>query len=337
MLAERTLNSSVEANNSCVVNYTVSPLHVCQQAIKKTYFIPECYGGFVILIVFLVYLVVYVLGFRRLFKYSNKDESWYCVFHWLLVSCLSLLFFLPAEYSIVSHFVSNEDKYGWPKHCYRYLLTLYAYMLVSMALFSYNVVSKTFSPLYRLQWCMCFAGLYIMSSFSTFYCAHVYGWVENYDCDMICYASTWMFSRYPDQRDIMILLMWNHIIPAALIDHLLRRVKKELSRRNEFDLFNKEKTYSMCLGDCKLIALSSAAGYHYAATSMPLIFRETVKWFTDSRLADDYIPNVFEVIPFHLIFLDSFLFIKLELHESKNVWNEFKPNSGISRKRTKQL
>ncbi|GFV20959.1 uncharacterized protein TNCV_2280031 [Trichonephila clavipes] len=339
MLGEETLNASVEANNSCAVNHTVSPFHVCQKASQRMYFVPERYDTFVLSIVFLVYLLVYALGFRRLFKYSNKDDSWYLIFHWLFVSCLSLLFFLPTHYSIVSFFVKKEDGYGWPKHSSRYLLTLYAYMLVAMTIFSYNAVFKKFkTPLSRLQRCMFFVGLYIISSFSTRYCARVYGWVESYECDMICYASTWMFSRYPDQHVIMILMIWNHMIPASLIIPLLRKVKNELVRRNELDLFNREKNYSLSLGDRKLIALSFFACYHYATTSIPLIYREIVKLLTKSKAVDNLIPNVYEIIPFHFILLESFFFIQLELHESETVWNEFKSKSGISlsRKRTKQ-
>ncbi|GFY73387.1 uncharacterized protein TNIN_405951 [Trichonephila inaurata madagascariensis] len=338
MLEEETLNASVEANNSCAVNHTISPYHVCQKASQRMYFAPERYDVFVMWIVFLVYFVLYALGFRRLFKYSNKDDSWYLIFHWLFVSCLSLLFFLPTDYSIVFFFVKKEDRYGWPKHFSRYLLTLYAYVLVSMALFSYNAVFKTFfrTPLSCLQRCMFFVGLYIMSSFSTRYCIQVYGWVESYDCDMICYASTWMFSRYPDQSVILALIVWNHLTPAILIIPLLREVKKELLRRNEFDLFNREKNYSLCLGDRKIIALSYFACQYYAASSMPLVFREIAKSITKSKAIDNIIPYIFEVLPFHFILLESFFFIQLELYESETIWNEFKFNTGISRKRTKQ-
>ncbi|GFV20968.1 uncharacterized protein TNCV_2280121 [Trichonephila clavipes] len=197
---------------------------------------------------------------------------------------------------------------------------------VSMALFSYNAVFKTFfkTPLSRLQWCLFFAGLYIMSSFSTLYCAYVYGWVESYDCDMVCYVLTWMFSRYPDQRDIMILLLWNHIIPASLNFFLISKVRKELVRRNELDLFDPQKTYSLCLGDRKLIALSKFLCIYYAIASSPLILRETVKWITESKAMDAYMPNCFEALPFYFILLESFFFFKFELNEFETVWDEFK-------------
>ncbi|GFR04774.1 uncharacterized protein TNCT_28941 [Trichonephila clavata] len=336
MFGEELLDGAV--NNSCGINHTVSLFSVCAPPSKKIYIIAENFDklGSIRCLGFFAYLIMYVQGFQELNRYSNRNESWYCIFHWLLVSFVSLLFFLPTPYSILSYFVSSEDKYGWPKHCYRYLLTLYAYVLVSMALFSYNAVFKTFSTLSRLQWCMCFAGLYIMSSFSTLYCTYVYGWVESYDCDMICYALTWMFSRYPDQSDIMILLMWNHVIPASLNLFLILKVRKELLRRNELDLFDKEKTYSLCLGDRKLIALSKVLCIYYAIASTPLILRETVKWITECKSIDAYMLNYFEALPFYFILLESFFFFKLELNEFETVWDEFKTDTGKRLKAIKQ-
>ncbi|GFY73386.1 uncharacterized protein TNIN_405941 [Trichonephila inaurata madagascariensis] len=337
---EELLNASDAENNGCAVNHTVALFSVCEPPSKKIYLIAEHFDklGSVKCFGFFAYLIMYFQGLQELNRYSKRNESWYCIFHWLLVSFASLLFFLPTPYSILSYLVSNEDKYGWPKHCFRYLLTLYAYVLVSMALFSYNAVFKTLfkTPLSRLQWCMFFAVLYIMSSFSTLYCAYVYGWIESYDCDMVCYVLTWMFSRYPDQRDIMILLLWNHIIPASFNFYLISKVRKELLRRNELDLFVPAKTYSLCLGDRKLIALSKFLCIYYAIASTPLIMRETVKWITESKAIDAYMPNYFEALPFYFILLESFFFFKLELNEFETVWDEFKIDTRQRLKAIKQ-
>ncbi|GFW87316.1 uncharacterized protein TNCV_4515011 [Trichonephila clavipes] len=325
MLGERASN---EASKSGVVK---NLLDLFRQVDKSTYDLYDkdkilqcCVWGH-----FVVFFIFYTWGWQELFKYSKKNDSWNCLFHWLLVSFMNFLFIIPNEHSVLSHLVGPENMIGWPIHCMRYFRTLYAYVLVWVALYSYNLVFKTFktftTPLSRLQWCMVLAGLYIISSFPTLYCMYVYGWAEKYEKDEVYYMFTWMFSRNPEPRHMIILIIWNHIIPAGLIRFFLEMVKIELTSRNELELFEKRKNYSLCLGDRKCVRLLLCVCSYYSFSSVALIYRETVRFIFSFDPIPDYMTLLIEVFPFFMMALESSIFVLYEFSEDKefgSVWDD---------------
>ncbi|GFY73388.1 hypothetical protein TNIN_405961 [Trichonephila inaurata madagascariensis] len=168
---------------------------------------------------------------------------------------------------------------------------------------------------------------------------YVYGWAEKYENDEAYYMFTWMFSRNPEPRHMIILIFWNHIIPAGLIRFFLGRVKNELMSRNELELFEKRKNYSLCLGDRKCVRLLLCVCSYYSFSSIALIYREAVRFATNFDPIPDCMTALVEAFPFFMMALESFIFVLYEFSEDKefgSVWDDGKGDGRKPRKNLKQ-
>ncbi|GFY43821.1 uncharacterized protein TNIN_80161 [Trichonephila inaurata madagascariensis] len=258
----------------------------------------------------LSYLALHFLRWIFFNKYSRRMELGYSIFFWPFVDFLSCFFFLH-HLTVVSDQYDRKDTYGWPEQSKQYLLTLYSYTLVLLALFCYNVVFKTFFkiPISRSKWCITFAVLCITSSFSILYGVFIHCWSES-DEDSI--MNTYRRIEFvallsPEPREIIIFLLWNHIIPGCLISFLTGRVIIELVKRNEWDLLDKDKPHSMSYEDRKYIMLSLSVGVFYVITNNLFILQTTAQLLTDSEAIDYYIPDCFEFCPFVILPVDYLL------------------------------
>ncbi|GFW87304.1 hypothetical protein TNCV_4514891 [Trichonephila clavipes] len=265
----------------------------------------------------------FLLKWKFFHKYSKRMELRYSIFFWQLVNYLSWLF-VNHQVTVVSCLYDRIDTYGWPEQSKQYLLALYSYTFVLLALFSYNVVFKTFFriPISRLKWCIIFAVLCITSSFSTLYGVYIHSWSESDEDSLInTYRRIgFVVLRNPEPREIIIFLLWNHIIPGFLISFLMGRVILKLVKRNEWDLLDKDKTHSISYEDRKYITLSLPVCVFFVITNSLFILRTTVQLLTDSEVIDYYIPSCFDISPFVILPVDVLL-----ITFPWNVMRVFKP------------
>ncbi|GFU38958.1 uncharacterized protein NPIL_430891 [Nephila pilipes] len=257
---------------------------------------------------------IYLWACMELFKYFKRSESWYCIYHWLVVSFLSQTFCVTIRINHAFYPMLKEEQFLYLKHGRRYLLTLYAYVLVTLALYSYNLVFKTFlkSSLSRLQWCKILVGLYIFCSFPTIYFVCVYGWIDVPTSGMGYLPNSWNFAHYPGEHNMTFLLLSHYIIPMCLTIFLLGKVSIELARRKEFYLFDETKAYSLCVGDRKLIAISYFTCITFVITSVPLIVQETIRSYVNPNYFHKDTIGIIDIYSGFNVYIDSIIIMILE-------------------------
>ncbi|GFU38927.1 uncharacterized protein NPIL_430761 [Nephila pilipes] len=314
------LNASVEAVGSNLIENCSNILDVSLKR-NETDHSPNFYRsiGLSLLSNFsLLFVFVYLWSYVELAKCSKKRESWYCIYHWLLVSFLNVMFGILTVLNLMYYVCCKNGELWKVKLGRRYLLTLHAYTLVALALYTYNLVFKTFFryPLSRMQWYMILVGLYFISSFTTLYFTCVYGWAENLDSGLGYLTYTWQFAQYPGTYNMTVLLMCNYIVPACIVIFLLGRVGIELMKRQEFFIFNEQKTYSLCIGDRKCIAIAFCTCLGFVVTSIPFIIHEIVRIFRNPNLIDQNGAECLEIMSIFNLYLDPCFVLMFEFRHS---------------------
>ncbi|GFU38955.1 uncharacterized protein NPIL_430881 [Nephila pilipes] len=231
-------------------------------------------------------LLGYSLAYLELSYYSKRRESWYIISHWLSVSFLCEMYPILTAISHIYNLLYKTGELGFVKHGKRFLLTLHAYAFLTLALYSHNLVFKTFfrCPLSRIQKYIILAGLYIISSFPTIYFLCVYGWADSRSGYL---SFTWQFAQYPGPQNMTMLLLYNYIIPAGFATFLLVRVAIELARRGELCVLSSPKTNSLHLEDRNLISTTFSACFAFVFTHIFFLAIEIFRIYTYPSLDHD--------------------------------------------------
>ncbi|GFS79089.1 uncharacterized protein NPIL_166941 [Nephila pilipes] len=314
MYTKDILNASVEAVKDSLGENS-SKLHNVTIKFKETDFGSDndlYIQGWPICVISIAFMSAYFWAIDAHIKYSTIREPWYCIYYLLVVSYMNEIFCLPTRLKFIFPYLLCKDgALWWVKHGRRYILTLYAYALVSLAIYSYNLVFKTLfkSPFSRMQWYVILVGLCIISSLPTLYFLGVYGWTESH-CGKGFFTYTWQFVDYPGQFNMTILLLANYIVPACLITFLLGRVGIELLRRRELFLFKEPKMYSLCLGDRKCIAMAFCTCFAFVIASIPFIIHETVRMYVNPNLTNS--AEIIEIISFSNLYMDPCFVLVLQ-------------------------
>ncbi|GFS58083.1 uncharacterized protein TNIN_461101 [Trichonephila inaurata madagascariensis] len=333
MLTIDILNASVEALEESLedsLDKNVSNLMYVPLKRKKIDHDPEddcVFRGWTLCIISAASVLIYITAINLLSKYSKRHESWYCTYHWLLVSSLNGLLYIPTRLSLISFVVTKHGEFAWWKHFRRYFLTLYAYVLVTLALYSYNLVFRTFfkSPLSRKKFCMVLLGLYAISSFPTLYFLHIYGWNESDRSGLGYLTFTWQFAHYPGQHNILVLLLCNYIIPICLIMFLLGRICFELFKRKSFFVFVDPSTYPLTVYDRKFIAISFCSCVAFVIVNVPFVIQEIIIYYINPDLIDIGTAALLEMISISNVYMDSCFYLMFELG---HYWIKYKIRCG---------
>ncbi|GFT10148.1 uncharacterized protein NPIL_149161 [Nephila pilipes] len=259
------------------------------------------------------FIVAYLWAYFELSRYSKRLDSWYCICHWMIVSVLNEAYLIPTMLNFLIRILCKNGVM-WVTLGRRYGLTLYAYTLVSLAAYSYNIVFKTLfrSPLPREQWYKLLVGLYVISSVPTLYFLCADDFTETPDCGKGYFPFTWQFSHYPGQFNVILLIWYCYVVPQTLMLFFLGSVVIVLVRRNELFVFDEYKRHSLCIGDRKLIAIACWTCFGFSITSSPFIMQEALKAYTNQNLVDTDVASITEIISFCNLYLDPCFVLVLE-------------------------
>ncbi|GFU79852.1 uncharacterized protein TNCV_3423321 [Trichonephila clavipes] len=229
--------------------------------------------GYRLFVISISFTLVFVWSWFVHSKHYQRVELWFAIHNWLTISFITEKLCVLTRFNILSNGVVKIGEYGSVQHSRRYFLTLNAYLVVVLALYSYNVVFKNLfkSPVKGLKWYLHWAGLFIISSLPTFYFMCVHGWVETDYSEEGYFTHTWQFAHYPGAGDIAILLPFCYILPALLVVFLMGLVIYELLRREEFNLFGKQKKPTLSIEDRMFIAVSLYASFSFCIAITPFI------------------------------------------------------------------
>ncbi|GFQ81185.1 uncharacterized protein TNCT_491791 [Trichonephila clavata] len=306
---EESLEDSLDKNNS---NHMYVPLK--RKKIDHDSEDDSVFRGWTLCLISVASVLIYVTSLNLLSKDSKKHQSWFCTFHWLLVSSLNGLLYVPTRLSLLAFVVMKHAEFAWWKHFRRYFLTLYAYVLVTLALYSYNLVFRTFykSTLPRNKLCRILLGLYTISSFPSLYFLYVYGWNESDRSGLGYLTFTWQFAHYPGQHNISILLLCNYIIPICLIMFLFGRICFELLRRKSFFVFADHSTYPLSVCDRKFIAMSFCSCVAFVIANVPFVIQEIIIYYINPNLIDIGTAALLEMISISNVYMDSCFYLMFE-------------------------
>ncbi|GFY38997.1 uncharacterized protein TNIN_495031 [Trichonephila inaurata madagascariensis] len=236
------------------------------------------------------------------YNHYKRNSLWKCLFYWLIFGFITEKFCLLSRFGDLT-FLPPEIQ-GLVKHFRRYFLTLNAYLVVTLALYSYNLIFKSSfkSPVKFLRWDIYQTGLFTISAIPTFYFMYVpliYGWIETDSFDQGYFTYTWQFAHYPGERDMTVLLLCCYILPACLAIFILGIVAIELLRRKEFFPFYKHKeTSSLSIMDHISIAVSFYACFAFVIASIPFIVQETIRCYINPSIIDKNRAATIEIVSF---------------------------------------
>ncbi|GFR33747.1 uncharacterized protein TNCT_90721 [Trichonephila clavata] len=269
MFSKNILNATHEENNSVGLHFSLKNKQGANGSEED-----RKLEGYRLFVISISLTLVFVWSWFVHSKHYQRVELWFAIHNWLTISFITEKLCVLTRFNILSNGVVKIGEYASVQHSRRYFLTLNAYIMVALALYSYNVVFKTLfrSPVKGLKWYLHWAGLFSISSLPTYYFMCVHGWVETGYSEQGYFTYTWQFAHYPGKGDVAILLLFCYILPVFVALVLMGAVTIELLRRDEFVLFSKQKKpFSVSIEDRMFIAVSLYASFSFLIVNTPFI------------------------------------------------------------------
>ncbi|GFS49047.1 uncharacterized protein NPIL_240401 [Nephila pilipes] len=246
----------------------------------------------------------------------RRSETWYCMVHFLIVGLSNGFLPMLSKINMECYISFGEEAFQPMKYFRTFFLSLHTYVLVVLALHSYNLIFKTLMPtpaprsrLYAIMVC-----LYTISSLPSLllYVSQRYYNSGEQSPGIPYYIYTWQFTYYPGAINIGILLALNYIIPIYLMYIFFRKVCLELWATPDPDEYD-GPIYELSESDRRFISMSYTVCLSFVSTNVPFIIHELMVLFLKPTHINATAASFVELLSVSDVCMYPFLYLMFEL------------------------